>query len=65
MSLGCIGNRVYTGLADGEGYVALPAAAIEAVAARLGTLARANEELEKLHRGREATFAAATVSQRP
>ncbi len=52
MSLGCIGNRVYTGLADGEGYVALPASAIEAVTARLGILARANAELEKFHRAR-------------
>ena len=52
MSLGCIGARVYTGLADGEGYVALPASAIEAVTARLGILARANAELEKFHRAR-------------
>jgi len=52
MSLGCIGNRVYTGLADGEGYVALPAPAIEAVVARLGILSHANAELEKLHRAR-------------
>jgi uncharacterized protein (DUF169 family) len=52
MSLGCIGNRVYTGLADGEGYVALPAAALEAVAGKLATLARANAELAKFHRAR-------------
>jgi len=24
VSLGCIGNRVYTGLSDSEGYVAIP-----------------------------------------
>jgi uncharacterized protein (DUF169 family) len=65
MSLGCIGNRVYTGLAEGEGYVALPAAAVGAVVGRLETLARANAELEKLHRDRQATFAAATGSRRP
>ena len=52
MSLGCIGNRVYTGLEDGEGYVAIPASAIEAVVARRGTLARANAELAKFHRAR-------------
>jgi uncharacterized protein (DUF169 family) len=52
MSLGCIGNRVYTGLGDGEGYVALPASALNAVSARLGDLARANAELEKFHRSR-------------
>ena len=52
MSLGCIGNRVYTGLGEGEGYVALPASALEAVGSKLEQLARANAELEKLHRSR-------------
>jgi len=52
MSLGCIGNRVYTGLSDSEGYVAIPAHALEAVVAQLGPLARANAELEKFHRAR-------------
>jgi uncharacterized protein (DUF169 family) len=52
VSLGCIGNRVYTGLADGEGYVAIPAAALTAVAEKLKVLARANIELEKFHRSR-------------
>jgi uncharacterized protein (DUF169 family) len=56
MSLGCIGNRVYTGLADGEGYVALPGSKVDAVAARLPILARANAELEKFHRVRAAGF---------
>jgi uncharacterized protein (DUF169 family) len=52
VSLGCVGNRVYTGLAEGEGYVAVPAAAMEQVSAQLGKLARANAELEKFHRAR-------------
>jgi len=52
VSLGCIGNRVYTGLSDSEGYVAIPAQAVGAVVAQLGTLARANAELEKFHRAR-------------
>jgi uncharacterized protein (DUF169 family) len=52
VSLGCIGNRVYTGLADGEGYVAIPAAALPAVAEKLKVLAKANAELEKFHRAR-------------
>jgi len=59
MSLGCIGNRVYTGLGEGEGYVALPASALEAVGQKLGQMARANAELEKFHRAR------ATGSSRP
>ena len=52
VSLGCTGNRVYTGLAEGEGYVAIPAAALQAVSSRLEPLARANAELEKFHRAR-------------
>jgi uncharacterized protein (DUF169 family) len=55
MSLGCIGNRVYTGLAEGEGYVAIPGTALEAVSAKLGVLARANAELEKFHEARAAS----------
>jgi uncharacterized protein (DUF169 family) len=61
MSLGCIGNRVYTGLGEGEGYVALPGAALEAVRSRLPMLAHANAELEEFHRER----AAATGSPTP
>ena len=60
VSLGCVGNRVYTGLGDGEGYVAVPAAAMEAVTAQLGKLARANAELEKFHRARAASLAEGT-----
>lgn len=52
VSLGCIGNRVYTGLSDGEGYVVLPAPALARVVDRLGVLAHANAELEKFHRAR-------------
>jgi uncharacterized protein (DUF169 family) len=52
MSLGCIGNRVYTGLSDSEGYVAVPAAALEAVLQKLPSIARANDELAKFHRAR-------------
>ncbi len=52
MSLGCIGNRIYTGLADGEGYLAIPAAALKTIAARLGVIAHANAELARFHRAR-------------
>ena len=55
VSLGCVGNRVYTGLAEGEGYVAVPAAAMEQVCGQLGKLSRANAELEKFHRARAAS----------
>jgi uncharacterized protein (DUF169 family) len=52
VSLGCIGNRVYTGLAEGEGYVVLPADSLARVAGKLAVIARANAELEKFHRAR-------------
>jgi uncharacterized protein (DUF169 family) len=54
-SLGCIGNRVYTGLADDELYFALPGARVAAVADKLATLLDANRKLEGYHRGRMAS----------
>jgi uncharacterized protein (DUF169 family) len=52
VSLGCVGNRVYTGLGAGEGWVAIPGAAVPKILEKLGTLQRANAELEKFHRAR-------------
>jgi len=51
-SAGCIGNRVYTGLADDEMYFSIPGAQLETVVTKLETIAKANNELEKFHRGR-------------
>ncbi len=51
-SLGCVGNRVYTGLDDSEAYFAIPGAAVAAVEERLHVIVRANQELEKFHRAR-------------
>jgi uncharacterized protein (DUF169 family) len=51
-SLGCIGNRIYTELADEEFYYALPGRHIDAVAGKLATIVSANAALEKYHRGR-------------
>ena len=51
-SLGCIGNRVYTGLADDQLYYALPGAHLTAVLEKLATIVVANRELEKYHRAR-------------
>jgi uncharacterized protein (DUF169 family) len=53
-SLGCIGNRVYTGLADGELYFALPGKHIGAVLDQLATIVNANGQLEAYHRARVA-----------
>ena len=41
-SLGCIGNRVYTGLGEDEMYVAVPGEDLEKVAAALGIIVSAN-----------------------
>ena len=54
-SAGCIGNRVYTGLADDEMYFSIPGARLEAVLAKLETIVRANRELETFYRNRRAS----------
>jgi uncharacterized protein (DUF169 family) len=51
-SLGCIGNRVYTELADDELYFALPGGQLGRVVAKLATIVNANRELENYHRAR-------------
>ena len=56
-SLGCIGNRVYTGLGEDELYVAVPGADLEKVAAALETIVSANQALEEYARGRRAELA--------
>jgi uncharacterized protein (DUF169 family) len=52
MSLGCVGNRVYTGAPDDEAYLAIPAAHLEAVVEKLAVIDRANTELLAFHRSR-------------
>ncbi|MFL5248262.1 MAG: DUF169 domain-containing protein [Myxococcales bacterium] len=51
-SLGCIGNRVYTGAGDDEAYFAIPGDRLADVERRLEVIARANVEMEKFHRSR-------------
>jgi uncharacterized protein (DUF169 family) len=53
-SLGCIGNRVYTGLGDDELYLAVPAAKVGAMLTQLESLLDANLELERYHRQRRS-----------
>ncbi len=52
VSLGCIGNRVYTKLGDGELYATLPGPALGAVVEKLETILNANTALESFHQGR-------------
>jgi uncharacterized protein (DUF169 family) len=53
-SLGCIGNRVYTGLGDDELYFTIPGPRVGDVVERLEAVVRANGELRKYHEGRRA-----------
>ncbi len=53
-SLGCVGNRVYTGAADGEAYCAFPAGRLGTLVTALETIVAANRTLEQFHRGRVA-----------
>ncbi len=54
-SFGCIGNRVYTGLGDDEGYYAIPGEKVSDVVQKLSTITEANRQLETFHRARAAT----------
>ena len=52
-SFGCIGNRVYTGLGDDEGYYAIPGSKISDVVEKLAVIVEANRQLETFHRSRQ------------
>ena len=58
-SLGCVGNRVYTSLADDQYYVAIRGNALESIVAELGTIVAANRTLAEYHQGRRAAIATA------
>ncbi len=55
-SLGCIGNRVYTGLGADELYIVVPGEKLEAVSDALGIITSANASLEEYARGRQASL---------
>jgi uncharacterized protein (DUF169 family) len=54
-SLGCIGNRVYTGLSDDELYLTVPGEAVGRVLEQLETVLTANAALEQYHRGQNGS----------
>jgi uncharacterized protein (DUF169 family) len=56
-SLGCIGNRVYTGLEDDEMYVVVRGQDIVAVAEALNTIESANAALSNYAKGRRQELA--------
>jgi uncharacterized protein (DUF169 family) len=51
-SLGCVGNRVYTGLPDDEFYVAIPGQSLGEIVEALTSIVAANSELEQFHRAK-------------
>lgn len=53
-SFGCIGNRVYTGLGDDEGYYAIPGANVPEVVNKLSAIVEANRRLNQFHTERAA-----------
>jgi uncharacterized protein (DUF169 family) len=53
-SSGCVGNRVYTDLADDELYIMVPGADLERIAGELDTILDANRQLNDYHRQRKA-----------
>ncbi|MFQ5803161.1 MAG: DUF169 domain-containing protein [Candidatus Methylomirabilales bacterium] len=53
LSLGCIGNRIYTGLRDDEMYCAIPASQVPAIVEKLETIITANRALEIFHHQRK------------
>jgi len=55
-SLGCIGNRVYTGLGDAELYFTIPGGKLGEVVDKLATVVHANRELQAYHEGRRQTL---------
>jgi uncharacterized protein (DUF169 family) len=57
LSLGCIGNRVYTGLAEDEMYFVLRGQDLAAVADALNTITSANTALQEYAQGRREELA--------
>src|SRR4030095_14952942 len=53
-SLGCIGNRVYPGIADNQFYPVVAGADLDVIAAELDTIVSANAKLAEYHQGRRA-----------
>src|SRR5688572_12941036 len=55
-SLGCVGNRIYTGLADEEFYSVIRADTLAALAQEMSTITAANVMLTQYHRERRETI---------
>jgi uncharacterized protein (DUF169 family) len=58
-SLGCIGNRVYTGIDDDQFYTVVAGTDLQAIVRELDTIVSANAQLAEYHQGRRAALATA------
>ena len=58
-SLGCIGNRIYTSIADDQLYTVVAGSDLDAIIREIDTIASANATLAEFHQGRRATLATA------
>lgn len=57
-SLGCVGNRVYTGLGDDAFYTVVSGGVLESIVVQLGTIVAANATLAAYHAARRREIAA-------
>jgi uncharacterized protein (DUF169 family) len=57
LSLGCTGNRVYTGLGEDEMYFVVRGADLAALADALNVITRANQALREYAEGRRGELA--------
>jgi uncharacterized protein (DUF169 family) len=55
-STGCIGNRIYTDLGEGDLYVVIPGKDVARVADEVGTITEANLKLSEYHHERRRTL---------
>ena len=56
VSLGCIGNRVYTDLGEDEFYLVIPGKRLMEVAEQAPVIATANDTLEQYHKQRRQSL---------
>jgi uncharacterized protein (DUF169 family) len=58
MSTGCVGNRVYTGVDEGEMYAAVPGKYLEKIAEASRVVRAANTKLQEYHEARRQQLSA-------
>ena len=63
LSLGCIGARTYVEVPDDRAIVVIPGQALDQIADRLGTLAKANRDLAAFHQKRKTDYAGNQTAQ--